>query len=100
MEFPGGRVPFTRELAFVGGALGPTDARLPAFRMLSSAGAPLPGISALAEDLDRDTATALYVAMARLQVMDTICYDAQRQVRMPKDGGGGEKDTHTHTHTE
>jgi hypothetical protein len=32
-------------------------------------------------ELSQEQAMTLYVAMAKLQVMDTICYDAQRQVR-------------------
>ncbi|KAF8068400.1 2-oxoisovalerate dehydrogenase subunit alpha 2 [Scenedesmus sp. PABB004] len=81
LDVPGGRVPLTHELQFVGGPVGPASERLPAFRALDARGAPVDGAAALPHDLDEAGAVALYTAMARLQVMDAVCYDAQRQGR-------------------
>lgn len=80
MDFPGGIVPFTSSLEFIGSHLTPSSPRIPCYRTLDGTGRHLPDAS-VPNDLDQQMATELYTAMAKLQVMDTICYDAQRQVR-------------------
>lgn len=66
MEFPGGRVPFTSALSFVGGVFDAAP-KLPCYRTLDGRGQPIDG-AALPHALGKDEAVALYVAMARLQV--------------------------------
>lgn len=79
LEFPGGTVPFTSSMQFMGSALTPSSPRIPCYRTLDGTGRHIPD-AAVPHDLDQQMATDLYTAMAKLQVMDTICYDAQRQV--------------------
>jgi hypothetical protein len=79
LEFPGGRVPFTHSMNFLGGPLTPSSPRIPCYRTLDGTGKHIPD-AAVPHDLKQQEAVALYTAMAKLQVMDTICYDAQRQV--------------------
>ena len=79
----GGRVPYTSTLTFVGGRGGGGGASggpFPAFRTLTSAGAPL-AAPLPADDLTRDEAVALHMSMVRLQTMDTLFYECQRQGR-------------------
>eukprot|EP00882_Tetradesmus_deserticola_P001971 GHRQ01002112.1.p2 GENE.GHRQ01002112.1~~GHRQ01002112.1.p2 ORF type:complete len:159 (+),score=41.88 GHRQ01002112.1:386-862(+) len=80
LEFPGGRVPFTHSLNFLGGPLTPSSPRIPCYRTLDGTGRHIPD-AAVPHDLQQPEAVSLYKAMAKLQVMDTICYDAQRQGR-------------------
>lgn len=54
--------------------------RMPCYRVLDAAGRPLPGADA-PHPLPEAGARALYETMARLQAMDTIFYEAQRQGR-------------------
>jgi hypothetical protein len=81
MEFPGGRVPFTSTPAFVGGAFDTTAgaAKIPCYRTLDGTGAHIEE-AVVPHELSQEQATQIYTSMAKLQVMDTICYDAQRQV--------------------
>jgi hypothetical protein len=85
LEFPGGRVPFTHSMQFLGGPLTPSSPRIPCYRTLDGTGKHIPDAE-VPHDLQQQDAVALYTAMARLQVMDTICYDAQRQVSAELDG--------------
>lgn len=80
MEFPGGRVPFTSALQFIGGAFDTSRSKIPCYRTLDGTGQHIED-AAVPHELSQEQATQLYTAMAKLQVMDTICYDAQRQVR-------------------
>jgi hypothetical protein len=66
-------------MEFLGGPLTPSSPRIPCYRTLDGTGKQLPD-AAVPHDLKQQDAVALYTAMAKLQVMDTICYDAQRQV--------------------
>ena len=79
MEFPGGRVPFTHTLRFVGGQTGAREP-MPCYRVLDSAGMAVEGAE-VPHPLDRDTAVKVYTTMVSLQTVDTIFYEAQRQVR-------------------
>lgn len=79
MEFPGGRVPFTTSPQFVGGVFDTSGTKIPCYRTLDGTGKHIED-AAIPHELQQDQATQLYTSMAKLQVMDTICYDAQRQV--------------------
>jgi hypothetical protein len=79
MEFPGGHVPFTSTPQFVGGVYDTSAAKIPCYRTLDGTGKHIDE-AVVPHELSQEQATQLYVAMAKLQVMDTICYDAQRQV--------------------
>lgn len=79
MDFPGGRVPFTNTLQFIGGVFDSDHAKIPCYRTLDGSGQQIED-AMVPHDLQQQEATKLYQAMAKLQVMDTICYDAQRQV--------------------
>lgn len=80
LEFPGGTVPFSSSLEFVGSVLTPSSPRMPCYRTLDGTGRDLPHAE-VPYDIDEQLATDIYATMAKLQVMDTICYDAQRQGR-------------------
>ncbi|KAL6768199.1 hypothetical protein ACKKBF_B38180 [Auxenochlorella protothecoides x Auxenochlorella symbiontica] len=79
MDFPGGKVPFTEDLAWLGPGFTPRPT-IPCYRALDSQGAPLPGTS-LPHDIDQALATRMYETMISLQAVDTIFYEAQRQGR-------------------
>lgn len=75
----------TRALRFAGGpssdpAAPGSMSRMPCYRVLDAAGRPLAGADA-PHALGEAAAAKLYSTMARLQVMDTIFYEAQRQGR-------------------
>lgn len=80
IEVPGGRVPLTRELRFSGGAFDKGVPKMACYRALDAAGAPLSGAS-VPHPLGEEAAVRLYTTMARMQVMDTLFYEAQRQGR-------------------
>lgn len=52
----------------------------PPYSTLDSAGREVPGAS-LPHELSKDTAVRMYETMVKLQTVDTIFYEAQRQVR-------------------
>lgn len=79
MEFPGGRVPFTSQPEFLGGVFDTSGAKIPCYRTLDGTGKHIEE-AVIPHELEQEEAIKLYTAMAKLQVMDTICYDAQRQV--------------------
>ena len=81
MEFPGGKVPFTPALEFRGGHFTPHQP-IPCYRTLDSGGTALEGAAA-PHDPDQGTAVKLYQTMVALQTVDTIFYEAQRQVGVP-----------------
>jgi len=58
----------------------PPPRAIPCYRTLDPAGLPLPGADA-PHDLGEPSAAALYGCMARLQTMDAVFYEAQRQGR-------------------
>lgn len=78
-DFPGGSVPFTSQMGFVGEPSAPRDP-IPCYRTLDSTGATISD-AAVPHPLDQDTAVKMYQAMVKLQTMDTIFYEAQRQGR-------------------
>ncbi|KAG1651395.1 hypothetical protein FOA52_008452 [Chlamydomonas sp. UWO 241] len=81
IELPGGNVRLTPELSFVGGFEDLTEAtRRPIYRTLNAAGREIPG-AVLPHPLGKEDAVKMYSTMARLQTMDTMFYDAQRQGR-------------------
>jgi hypothetical protein len=79
MEYPGGVVPFTSALGFRGGTLGP-ETTIPCYRTLDGVGQALPEAQ-VPRPLPQALATRMYESMARLQTMDTLFYEAQRQGR-------------------
>lgn len=72
-------MPFSQHMQFVGGTLTASSPRIPCYRTLDGTGRHIPDAT-VPHDLQQQDATAIYEAMAKLQVFDTICYDAQRQV--------------------
>lgn len=78
MEFPGGAVPFTSELRFTGG---PTiqSTPIPCYRTINGAGEEIPE-ALVPHSLDKATAVKMYKTMVSVQTVDTIFYEAQRQV--------------------
>lgn len=78
MDFPGGSVPFTQLLSFRGGAFTPR-APMACYRTLDASGREVPG-AAVPHPLSQETAVRMYETMVKLQTVDTIFYEAQRQV--------------------
>jgi hypothetical protein len=76
MDFPGGKVPFTPSLGFTGGE----RQAMPCYRVLDSTGVSVDGAQ-VPHALDKATAVKMYETMVALQAVDTIFYEAQRQVR-------------------
>ncbi|KDO20463.1 hypothetical protein SPRG_14335 [Saprolegnia parasitica CBS 223.65] len=78
-EFPGGQtVPYVNKIHVVD----PKDADvIPAYRVLDQQGKLVPGAS-LPEGIDEDLAVEIYKHMIRLNSMDNVFYDAQRQGRI------------------
>ena len=79
-DFPGRmRVPFQSQLGFVR----PTDeGTIPCYRVLGDDGDLVEGADVSEDDLDREEALNIYTTMVKLQTMDQIFYDAQRQGRI------------------
>jgi len=79
-DFPGRmRVPFQNDFGFVR----PSDEGvIPCYRVLDSDGNFVEGSDMSDEDLDRESALKMYTTMVKLQTMDQIFYDAQRQGRI------------------
>jgi 2-oxoisovalerate dehydrogenase E1 component alpha subunit len=76
--FPGGRqIPFVTRLETHPPE---SQAPIPVFRVMDEDGSVRPG--AAAPSADRDTCLRMYSTMVRLQVMDTVFYEAQRQGRI------------------
>lgn len=77
-DFPGAKVPLTPNIAFVGGA-DTSLGRLPCYRALRSNGLPILE-AAIPHPIDKNLALRIHATMVKLQVMDVIFYEAQRQV--------------------
>lgn len=79
LEHPGGKVPYTPQLQLIGGPeqVGP---KLASYRTIDSRGRDVEGAT-IPHPLSKEFAVKIYENMARLQTMDTLCYEAQRQVR-------------------
>ena len=78
MEFPGGKVPFTNTLEFLGGSTSSANP-MPCYRTIDSFGKDVEAAT-VTHDLNRDAALQIYRSMVMLQAMDTVFYDSQRQV--------------------
>lgn len=78
MDFPGGRVPFTDGLSWQGPGFTHSPV-IPCFRALDSRGSIVEGC-ALQHEMGKEKALRIYETMIRLQAVDTIFYEAQRQV--------------------
>jgi hypothetical protein len=79
LDFPGGSIPLTSQLHFIEGQVA-SNSKIPCYRTLDATGNDLPD-AAVPHPVDQPLAQQLYTVMARLQVMDTLFYEAQRQVR-------------------
>ncbi|CAA0839459.1 2-oxoisovalerate dehydrogenase subunit alpha 2-mitochondrial [Striga hermonthica] len=76
LNFPGGIVKFTPELNFLAWS---REERVHCYRVLDDNGLP---ISRDYVQIDKDIAVKMYRDMVRLQTMDTIFYESQRQGRI------------------
>ena len=89
-------LPFAASLTFVGGRgnTTPVPVPIPVFRTLTEAGAEVDGVT-LNDDLDQASALAVHASLARLQTMDALFHECQRQGRfsfyMTSAGGWGER---------
>lgn len=79
LDFPGGSIPLTSDLRFVEGKVDSNN-KIPCYRTLDASGNELPDAS-VPHPMDEALAHRLYTCMAKLQVMDTLFYEAQRQGR-------------------
>ena len=82
----GRRLPYTTTLTFFGGpgrpSTPPDGGPLPAFWTVDGSGTPIADAPAVPHDWEsEEKAVSTYRAMARLQVMDTLFFEAQRQGR-------------------
>ncbi|CAL1362733.1 unnamed protein product [Linum trigynum] len=92
LDFPGGHVSYTRSLNFISNSS--TQNRVPCYRVLDDNGVLIPAAGGGSNSGDfqfhhhqqplisQQTALKMYREMVRLQVMDTIFYEAQRQGRL------------------
>lgn len=92
--YPGGaKIPFTVKLDTHDPQHTPV---MPCFRIMDEDGTIRPG--AVDPDVGRDMALRMYTTMVRLQTMDNVFYDAQRQGRVSfYMTNGGEEGTHIGT---
>ncbi|GIL73474.1 hypothetical protein Vretimale_17694 [Volvox reticuliferus] len=79
LEVPGGRLPYTSQLQFVGGSETPAPT-IPCYRTIDSTGQDVPDAH-VPYPISQELALQMYTCMARLQTMDTLFYEAQRQGR-------------------
>ncbi|KAK9058285.1 hypothetical protein SSX86_023125 [Deinandra increscens subsp. villosa] len=77
LNFPGGKVKFTRKRIFTSGS---NDERTQCYRVLSENGQLIGGSDSL--EISKELAIKMYKEMVTLQVMDIIFYEAQRQGRI------------------
>ncbi|XP_022936690.1 2-oxoisovalerate dehydrogenase subunit alpha 1, mitochondrial-like [Cucurbita moschata] len=78
LDFPGGKVPFTSEMRFIGESA--TQKRVPCYRVIDEIGETT--TSNNFTQLSKDGAIKMYKDMITLQTVDTIFYEAQRQGRI------------------
>ncbi|CAN0928521.1 2-oxoisovalerate dehydrogenase subunit alpha 1, mitochondrial [Linum grandiflorum] len=78
LDFPGGQVTYIPEMKFVSESN--VDKRVPCYRVLDDNGVLIPGGEF--EEVSQGVAVKMYREMVKLQVMDTIFYEAQRQGRI------------------
>ncbi|KAA6429116.1 MAG: 2-oxoisovalerate dehydrogenase alpha mitochondrial expressed [Trebouxia sp. A1-2] len=79
MDFPGGKVPFTKKLLMLGGPQSTTPP-MSCYRTVDSTGTDIAGAD-VPHQIDNALATKMYRTMAALQIVDTVFYEAQRQGR-------------------
>ncbi|KAL5571794.1 hypothetical protein UlMin_021391 [Ulmus minor] len=77
LDFPGGRVTFTSDLTFISES---SDKRVPCFRVLDDNGEPI--THNYVQQVTEDLAIKMYSNMVKLETMDTMFYEAQRQGRI------------------
>ncbi|KAL0019116.1 hypothetical protein WJX77_012317 [Trebouxia sp. C0004] len=79
MDFPGGKVPFTKKLLMLGGPRSTTPP-MSCYRTADSTGTDIAGAD-VPHQINHALATKMYSTMAALQTVDTVFYEAQRQGR-------------------
>ncbi|CAN1234654.1 2-oxoisovalerate dehydrogenase subunit alpha 1, mitochondrial [Linum perenne] len=77
LDFLGGQVTYVPEMKFI---LESNHKRVPCYRVLDDNGGIIPGSEF--EEVSQGVAVKMYTEMVKLQVMDTIFYEAQRQGRL------------------
>jgi 2-oxoisovalerate dehydrogenase E1 component alpha subunit len=77
LDFPGGKVAFVAEMGFL--AESPKE-RISCYRVLDDCGQTMSG--SRFKEVGKDLARKMYIEMVKLQIMDTIFYEAQRQGRI------------------
>ncbi|XP_031473434.1 2-oxoisovalerate dehydrogenase subunit alpha 2, mitochondrial [Nymphaea colorata] len=77
LDFPGGKVMFTADLSFIPEY---PQHRVHCYRILNDEGQPISESSF--QEIEKEVAVKMYTDMVRLQIMDTIFYEAQRQGRI------------------
>lgn len=79
VDFPGAAVPACKSISFTGGKISPAQT-IPCYRTLRSSGEPILGAE-VPHPIDKPLALKMHGVMVKLQVMDLIFYEAQRQGR-------------------
>ncbi|KAK1413448.1 hypothetical protein QVD17_35221 [Tagetes erecta] len=77
LDFPGGKVNFTRKLMFTSNS---TAERVHCYRVLDDNGQPFNDSESL--KISKELAVKMYTNMVTLEVMDTVFYESQRQGRI------------------
>ncbi len=73
--FPGASTPFTSKLSFRS-----THPEFPCFRVMNEKAEPIE--DAQVPDIPKDSLIKMYKNILTLNVLDNVCYDAQRQGRI------------------
>lgn len=84
-EFPGAKsAPITTDLDYWGGAMDmrPVPIPMPCFSTLHASGQPIDEAEAVAKEFTDDIALEVYQTMVKLQTVDVLFYEAQRQVML------------------
>lgn len=84
-EFPGAKsTPITTDLEFWGGVMEakPVPIPMPCFSTLQASGQPLDAAEEVAKQFTDDLALRMYQSMVKLQTVDVLFYEAQRQVML------------------
>ena len=78
VDFPGAAVAAVSSISFVGGKMQPADP-IPCYRVLRGSGEQVKDAE-IKHPIGQDLALKMHETMVKLQVMDLIFYEAQRQV--------------------
>ncbi|KAM0052448.1 putative 3-methyl-2-oxobutanoate dehydrogenase (2-methylpropanoyl-transferring) [Helianthus debilis subsp. tardiflorus] len=77
LDFPGGKVKFTKKLTFTSNS---TEERVHCYRVLDDNGQLFTDVDSL--EISKELAIKMYTNMVTLEVMDTVFYESQRQGRI------------------